>query len=163
MATPTYSLIDSVTLGSSASSVSFTGISATGKGDLVLVTDTITVSGAAAYFTRFNSDTGVNYSTVGYYGSGTVAVSNNTTADYFDLQGFSIASTSRSLVLMNIQDFSATNKHKTVLTRANRPDGSVYGGAGRWANTNAITSIDVSASSNFAAGSTFHLYQIVSE
>jgi|TARA_R110000765_G_scaffold137345_2_gene236817 hypothetical protein len=142
--------------------VTFSSISATGKGDLVLVTDTITVSGAAAYLTRFNSDTGVNYSTAGFYGSG-VAVSNNTDADYFDLQGFSIASTSRSLVVMNIQDFWATNKHKSVLTRANRTDSSVYVGAGRWANTNAITTIDVSASSNFAAGSTFHLYQIVSE
>ena len=163
MATPTYTLIDSTTLGSSASSVTFSGISATGKGDLVLVTDTITVSGAAAYYTRFNSDTGSNYSTVGMYGNGTSGVSNNTTANYFDLQGFAIASTSRSLVLMNIQDFSATNKHKSVLTRANRPDSSVYGGAGRWSNTNAITSIAVSASSNFAAGSTFHLYQLVSE
>jgi len=41
MATPTYDLLDSTVLTSSASTVTFSGISATGKGDLVLVINAI--------------------------------------------------------------------------------------------------------------------------
>ena len=48
MATPTYTLIDSTTLTSSASSVTFSSISATGKGDLVLVSNVIVANGYEA-------------------------------------------------------------------------------------------------------------------
>tara|TARA_R110000824_G_scaffold184012_4_gene365050 strand:- start:103 stop:570 length:468 start_codon:yes stop_codon:yes gene_type:complete len=150
--TAKFTVLGSTTLATASSGVTFGSIPG-GYKDLVLITDTSTVS-SAAYLTRFNSDTGVNYSTVGFYGGSN---SNNTTADYFDLQGFAVTTAFRSLLIMDIQDYSATDKHKTVLTRASRADIAAYAGAGRWANTNAITTIDISASSNFAAGSTFRL------
>jgi hypothetical protein len=69
MSTPTYTLIDSVTLGASAASVTFSSISATGKGDLVLVSNVIVANGYEAGV-RFNSDSGNNYTMVNMRGTG---------------------------------------------------------------------------------------------
>jgi hypothetical protein len=60
-------------------------------------------------------------------------------------------------------DYSATDKHKTVLTRNNITDNNVTAIASRWANTAAITSVTVlSPSSTITSGSTISLYAIVS-
>jgi hypothetical protein len=62
-----------------------------------------------------------------------------------------------------IMDYSATDKHKTVLTTRILAASYVDRFAQRWANTSAITSMEVFASSNaFAIGSTFSLYGIAS-
>ena len=108
MATPTYTLIDSVTLTSSASSVSFTGISATGKGDST---------------SNFN------------------------------------------LMKVEFQDYSATDKHKSYLIRSDESSFTTQALAGRWASTSALASLYIYGGgfTNFAIGSTFHLYQLVSE
>ena len=162
MATPTYTLIDSVTLGSSASSVTFSGISATGKGDLVLVIEQSSVSGVIAARGVFNSDSSSSYNTVLMQGDGSSPATGSGTNTYFN---FGVSSdTSKTISRIQIQDFSATDKHKTCLARLGRADYVTYASALRWASTSAITSIDITASaSSFAAGSTFHLYQIVSE
>ena len=162
MPTPTYTLIDSVTLGSSASSVTFSGISAAGKGDLVLTME-FKGSGGNAYgaFT-FNGDTGSNYTSVFAYGDGSSAASS--TASNTKFAYFAATTTDAYLERYEILDYSATDKHKTILGRGDRANYRTHMVAGRWANTSAITSIEIFALSNsYAAGSTFHLYQLVSE
>ena len=61
-------------------------------------------------------------------------------------------------------DYSATDKHKTVITRASSAGYYIGMSAGRWANTNAITSVSAVMESGrtWSIGSTFALYGIVS-
>ena len=165
MATPTYDLLDSTTLTSSASSVTFSGISGTGKGDLVLVANVKATAGVDSLL-RFNSDTGSNYSWVRASGNGSSAASFANTTDGIYLNAVaSFDSTNFNSVIVQIMDYAATNKHKSVLSRANNASLGVEMGASRWANTAAITTIEFrsGSSTQFVANSTFHLYQIVSE
>ncbi|NBQ97859.1 MAG: hypothetical protein EBU12_06490, partial [Microbacteriaceae bacterium] len=57
----TYSQIASTTLGSAASSVTFSSIAATYT-DLVIVVQAAVTAGSIALRMQFNSDTGTNYS-----------------------------------------------------------------------------------------------------
>jgi hypothetical protein len=163
MATPTYTLIDSVTLGASAASVTFSSISATGKGDLVLVVDG-SASADSLAFIEFNSDTTmVNYFFVYALGTGS-STSSSAVQDpgYLPIQK---NISGNALMITQVLDFSASDKHKSVLNRGNSTQFGTTAAAHRWASTSAITSVyiyEVNATS-FSAGSTFHLYQLVSE
>tara|TARA_R110000765_G_scaffold111704_2_gene203638 strand:- start:521 stop:1009 length:489 start_codon:yes stop_codon:yes gene_type:complete len=162
MPTPTYTLIDSTTLGSSASSVTFSSISATGKGDLVLVFD-CQGSNSNTIKGNLNSDTGTNYSMVSMEQDGATTLSDSGTGTAYFHAGV-CRDTSRSINIVNIMDFSATDKHTTLLSRENAALARMGARAMRWANTAAVTSVAVSCSAGtFNTGSTFFLYQIVSE
>lgn len=156
--TPTHVLLNQVTLSSSTSSVIIDGIPAT-YGDLVLL-----VNGPASNgfdFIRFNSNTS-GYSRVGMGGNGSTTISfaaGDTTA--VDV-GMGVSHTFNYVI--NIMDYSATDKHKTVLLRGNVPQGTanqpVLAGAYRWANTSAITSITFSTGGSYLSGTTFSLYGV---
>lgn len=168
MATPTYTLIDSVTLGSSASSVTFSGISATGKGDLVLVISAKAVEGNGVVRMRINGDSGANYYSVAMFGTGSTASSSLNSG--FNQQTLthsenSISTSTFNLMKVELQDYSATDKHKSYLIRSNESSFTTQGLAGRWASTSALTSLYIYGGgfTNFAIGSTFFLYQLVSE
>lgn len=166
MSTPTYTLIDSVILGSSASSVTFSGISGTGKGDLVLVVNAFPNGGTIAGYLEVNGDTGSNYSIVNMRGNGSSANSLTTTQANFRINVYdTYAPTGQSFnSITSLQDFAATDKHKSILSRSNNAATGTEAIAGRWANTSAITSVKFFTINNsYAIGSTFHLYQIVSE
>jgi hypothetical protein len=75
----------------------------------------------------------------------------------------SITTAFSNVTIVHIMDYSATDKHKTVLSRANRASSGVDAIAGRWASTSAITSIKYFASGRtLDIGSTVALYGIVS-
>ena len=154
MATPTYTLIDSVTLGSASSTVSFTSIPA--GGDLVIViAGSLTASNRNVRFTINGTTSG--YSWVAVHGDGSSAYS-----DYAESQAYMDYGYVRETFLATISlfDFSATNKHKSMLSRSGSDeDTSAY--AGKWANTAAITSLSFFANAaSYSAGTTFHLYNI---
>jgi hypothetical protein len=137
--------------------VTFSSIPATYR-DLVLVIDFVGSSGTVGGNVRFNSDSGSNYPRVTMVGSNDVASSTSGTET--SILSTTSDSTARVLATFNIMDYSATDKHKSVLTRANRPT-TVLAGAWRWADTAAITTIQVSTAANsYAAGSVFSLYGI---
>jgi len=166
MATPTYTLIDSVTLGSSASSVTFSGISAAGKGDLVLAIQQNSAT-AQDIRLRFNGDSGSNYSYVYMLGNGSTATSEAGSFSAVRVGVNSLSTgTNKQQAIIQIMDY-ASDKHKSVLARSNVTGGDEPGAeatANRWANTSAITTILIGVSATeFVAGSTFFLYQIVSE
>jgi hypothetical protein len=160
MATPTHTLIDSTTLATSASSVTFSGISGTGKGDLVLVVDG-SASADSLAFIEFNGDTtDANYFFVYALGDGSSTASGS--GDAFPLMPFNTST--RSQAIVQVSDFAASDKHKTSLVRDSESGGVVVMRAVRWANTSPITSLKFkTGSGNFAIGSTFHLFQLVSE
>lgn len=159
MATPTYDLLDSVTLSSSASSVTFSSIDQSYR-DLVLVAEAKFSASDYLGF-RLNGDTGSNYSYVGMYGTGSAAGSQSGTFSAAFANGF--YGSTNVLGIIQIMDYTATDKHKPILTRGNH-SGVVNAWAQRYASTSAITSIQFYEidGGNLLAGSTFYLYGVAS-
>lgn len=160
MATPTYDLLDSVTLSSSSSSVTFSSIDQSYR-DVVLIVEALgNASSAANVLVTFNSDSGSNYPYVGMSGNGSTAISFTGTST--SISGFGSDGTTRVFSSFQINDYSATGKHKTVLVRANRPDSVIQARAARWANTSAITTVTITdnLANGYAAGSTFYLWGV---
>jgi hypothetical protein len=108
---------------------------------------------------RFNGDTGNNYFMVEMRGNGSTTFS-GTLTDSFALAGQ--LTTTQGNFINQIMDYSATDKHKTLLARSNGSGTQVQGHASRWANTAAITSFVVSNAGTFSTGTTFNLYGIAS-
>lgn len=158
MPTPTYTPLANITLGSSAASVTFSSISQAYR-DLVLVVQSGTTGGADMSI-RLNSDSGSNYNWVQMYGNGSTATSNSFSAQnhFFD---YGTPTTVAAMMTMQLQDYSATDKHKSVLARRDWAAGLTLASAGRWASTSAVTALQVYAfSGSFIAGSTFALYGV---
>jgi hypothetical protein len=151
-----YTALANVTLGSSASTVTFSSISGSYR-DLVLVIDA-TLSGAGQPTIELNSDSG-NYSMVMMGGTGSSTQSATDTLIYIGSNFSNYASFTSQI---NLMDYSATDKHKTVLIRAGASATSVVATAARWANTAAVTSIRCRtlSASTYQAGSTFALYGV---
>lgn len=147
-----------LTLGSAASTVTFSSIPATYR-DLRLVCafgstrldDTLVA---------YNSDTSNIYTNVEMVGTGSAAQSSAFTRTGAFLTYTVGGSVSTSV--MDIFDYSATDKHKSHLSRNGMPTGSVSAVAGRWPSTSAITSLRISCQTGpFNAGTTFSLYGIL--
>ena len=156
MATPTYDLLDSTTLASAASSVTFSSIDQS-YGDLVLVA-TGGMSSGSSLEIQFNGDTSSTTSPSVYMdGNGSSGSSATATRSFITF------STADSLGIMQVMDYPATEKHKPLLIRSNT--GSIVRAlAGRWANTSAITSIKLldTGGASLTSGSTFSLFGIAS-
>ena len=155
----TYELIETTTLTSSASSVTFSSITQDYR-DLVLVSSVIAGSSNFELKAQFNSDSGSNYARVYALAFSGGELSGSATTTY-NLAGATGTSSHPSCDIFQILDYSQTDKHKSSLTRRNIDAGTLME-AGRWANTSAITSIVLSAAINLESGSTFSLYGIAS-
>jgi hypothetical protein len=160
----TYTLIDSEVLASAAASVTFSSIPADYR-DLVLVVSGKSSSGTIPAQIRLNGSS-VGYNYVGMSGNGSSPASfSGSSMDFGNLSDFASMTASNDVVwIFQFMDYSQTNKHKTVLSRANAANSGTDAIAMRWANTAAITSITLQvylgAGGNFAAGNTFYLYGI---
>jgi hypothetical protein len=129
---------------------------------LILVA-TGTSSAGADFYTRFNSDSGSNYSRVLMYAPPATSLAQTSRSAVESSTG----PTSLQPTFLQIMDYSATNKHKTVLQRqgliATDSTFFVSASASRWANTAAITTVSLTtASGTFNAGFTFNLFGIAS-
>ena len=160
MPTATYTALANLTLGSAQTSVSFSSIPSSYR-DLVLIFNGSAASSQGADYLYFNSDTTqANYSwlRIQWDGSG-YATSTGSDSSVGD-----ITSGSPNTVIMNIMDYSATDKHKTRIVKTTNTNGVSLVYASRWANTAAVTSLsyDSATGGQFVAGSTFALYGIAS-
>lgn len=164
MPTPTYDLIASTTLAASSSSVVFGSLPQTYR-DLVLVADVI-AGATQGVNVRFNSDTGTNYSVVMMRGEPAGTQSSSNTFNEIYATWSSINSGAKGQVNLSLMDYSATDKHKTMLIRnAYTGTSGMFSEAHaiRWANTAAITNIQFyPTTGSFASGTTFNLYGIAS-
>ena len=162
MPTPTYTPLATVTLGSSASSVTFSSIPATYRDLVVVLSGTMNTYDSSAI--RFNADSGSNYNYVFMFGNGSTTGSISA-ANTFGYIG-DVSATTRGINIIQVMDYSATDKHKTYLSRANISDSSTNAIAGRWANTAAITSVQILAGATgtrtFSTGTTLNLFGIAS-
>lgn len=152
MPTPTYDLLASSVLTTATASVTFSSISQDYR-DLVLVTEN-----DGAYFIRVNSDSSSTYENVRMTGDGSTPSSSTFSITFWAPTNLGTA----GLGVWQIMDYSATDKHKTALSRLNRASGNVSAAAHRYPSNSAITTIilDTGGNPDFSAGSTFHLYGI---
>lgn len=155
------------TLASSSATVTFSSIPSTYR-DLRLImshTNTAAATGSDS-FMRVNGDTGSNYFHTQMWGNGSSALSATATAGYFMFSLDSISTPSN--IIIDLMDYSSTDRYKSMLVRQNQGDYGVYANAVRWAGTAAITSITLTSADQlgtgtpdqFAAGSTFSLYGV---
>jgi hypothetical protein len=156
MPTATYVPIATITLTNSPNSVTFSSIPGTYR-DLVLVSNQKGTILNESFVSLNGSSSG--FSGVRMIGSGGGATSNT----YSDNTGMGVMLDSDGFFTYQFMDYSATDKHKTILAKQVRGQNSVVAAtAHRWANTSAITSITI-AGQPFAywnAGTYFSLYGI---
>lgn len=165
----TYTALATTTLSSSASSVTFSSISGSYR-DLVIVANYKKAdANTGGYFLmlQFNGSTSsAVYSYVRMWGENSSGYSTSGTLSgiFAGLapSGGNVWCMARSQIL----DYSASDKHTTVLSRADWDDALVdenaYATACRWAVTDVVTSVKVllSGGQSFDTGTTISLYGI---
>lgn len=163
MPTPTYDLIDSTTLGSSVSSVTFSSIPQDYQ-DLIVVVNPVATGSADARL-RLNGNTGAVYKRVAGYGNGSSAFG----AIYSESSGWQINqlaypdSNQDTLWILQFFSYSDTSRYKTILGRSNKASQGTEMEAYKYENTGAISTILFYLNSgSYAAGSTFYLFGIAS-
>lgn len=147
-------LLQSVTLAASTSTVTFSNIPGS-YSDLRIVINATANSGYNVPV-AFNGDTTAsNYPSV-YAGGDGSATSSGTLNNYIA----GVYTGNLSLTTIDIMDYSATNKHKTWLSRLSVSTNASSMIVGRWANTTPITSVAFAIPGTWSTGSTFNLYGV---
>lgn len=159
----TYTPIATTTLGSAASSITFSSIPATYT-DLRLVLNVTSVSVSDNFQIQFNSDTATNYSQTLLIGNGTTASSTRYTSSSVIWDATNLSTTLPSFITLDIFSYAGST-NKTALMSSNED----YNGSGftkasvhLWRSTSAITSIDIKMPSGrtFSIGTTATIYGI---
>ena len=158
-----YTPLANVTLGSSAATVTFSSINQ-GFRDLVLIIDNareVTNIGASMQM-RFNSNAGSIYTNVYMSGNGSSTSSSFGSDTFFALSsGQGLSTSNPQSFIVNIMDYSTTNKNKTLLARNDMPSANVAASAQRFAANDAVTSMTLFLfMGSIAANTTFALYGV---
>jgi hypothetical protein len=159
----TYEPIATTTLGSAATTVTFSSISSTYT-DLILVAAPLS-SAAEELVMQFNGDTSAVYSATIVWGSGSSAGSVRSTGQNSAVLNYyaSVGGTQNTQIF-NVMNYANTTTFKTIIGRAGRSDSGVDATVALWRNTSAINSVALKLknSNNFLTGSTFTLYGVKS-
>lgn len=160
----TYEPITSTTLGASATTITLSSIAASWT-DLKLILTATSVSAGGTTYANFNGVTSAVYSWIHLIGTGgaaTTAVSNPSNIIFFN--GISVGSITTNLNIIDILGYADTTLYKTVLNRytcdSNTASNENALTAGSFKSTAAITSITLTNSNVFAAGTTVTLFGI---
>jgi hypothetical protein len=154
MPTATYIALQNITLPSNQTEVTFASIPSSYR-DLVLVYNGTNSNSAAGMEIYLNNDTG-NRFWVWMIGDASATSSTGSVFHFF-------GTTSLAASILNIMEYSSTDKHKILLWQDN-VEGVVRVNAGRWGSTAPVTSVKIArtAGQTIQAGSTFALYGIAS-
>ena len=167
-----YDLLETTTLTSSASSVTFSGLGS--YSDYAHLQIRIVARNDSAYnggtaYLHMNSDTGNSYSRHYFQGNGsTVTAVGQADRDFMDAgqtAGGNLGSNIFAASVTDILDFSSTTKKTTMRTLSGVAGGTfnvVKFGSALYNNTAAVTNLNFYAGStdNFVAGSRFSIYGI---
>lgn len=158
MPTPTYIPLATTTLGSSTSQITLSSIPATYR-DLILIVNVPPIAGSELVM-RLNGDTGANYSRVyGEYIYGSVGQASSSGDTQLPVGAYGA---DKATLICHIMDYSATDKHKTLLARGDSATATKMT-ALLYSSTSAITSILVKLNTeNMPTGTTINLYGIAS-
>ena len=155
----TFEPISTTTLGSAASSITFSSIPGTYTDLRIILVGTVNSAGGPSV--TFNGDTGSNYSRTFIVGNGSAASSGRST----DGQSFNLGywdTTYPCMATLDIFSYAgSTNKSALgdVASDQNSSLGRVQKNAALWRSTSAITSVTLSAS--FDAGTRATIYGIL--
>jgi len=159
----TYEPIATTTLGSAASSVTFSGISGSYT-DIVAIANVKNTVGAGYWLqAQFNGFTSNQYSTTVLQGSGSAASSYRYSNESDGVRCGATYTSNFTPAIINILNYSNSTTFKTVLSRFNDGGNTVQALVGLFRQTGAITSIKFqieSGTADIASGSTFTLYGI---
>ena len=164
LSTNSFESIQTVTLGSAASSVSFTSIPSTYKHlQIRFIANNASNSDVKA---QFNGDTTSNYARHYLYGDGSSAAAGANAGDNAMSFGYVPNATANifGAGIIDILDYANTNKYKTARSLAgNDKNGSglivLY--SSLWQSTSAVTSISMfPGAGNFNQYSSFALYGV---
>jgi hypothetical protein len=157
----TYTQISSITLAAASSSVTFSSIPQNFR-DLVLVVSGAVTGSQGNNWLFLNGDTSQsNYSFVRMLGDGS---STSSGVNQSGVNGAAVSDmvSSQNQAIVQIMDYSTTDKHKTRLSRSDQPSSTAIAYASRWTNTAAVTSLIFAGGNggNLASGTTVTLYGI---
>jgi hypothetical protein len=160
----TYEPIATTTLGTAASSITFSSISANYT-DLIVICNVLPSTNQSFNLRVGNGsiDTGTNYSYTRLFGSGASASSDrgsNTANSWGSWGVFSQANTPLTFITQ-IQNYSNTTTNKTYITRI-ADDFTQYVGAivSLWRSTSAINTISLVSGANMSIGTIVTLYGV---
>jgi hypothetical protein len=163
--TATYDSIATTTLGSAASTITFSSIPATYTDLHIVLVATTTV--ADAIYIRYNGDTGANYSRTVLQGDGSTAASSRQSSENFIyLTRTNLDTTLPQLFEIDVFSYAGSTNKTCLVASSQDKNGSglVVREVGLWRNTSAITEVLLSSfSSTFKIGTTATLYGIKSE
>lgn len=160
----TYEPIATTTLGSAASTITFSSIPATYT-DLRL---TLVINGMSAgnrTGIQFNGDTSSLYSTTRLQGDGATASSTtNNTNPNIRITDVNQASTSLQFITLDVFSYAGSTNKTALATLSNDVNGSgyVYRSVGLYRSTSAINSVNIMllSAGTMSAGTTATLYGI---
>lgn len=163
MPTITYTPLATTTLAAAAANVTFSSISQSYR-DLVCVVSGKTSIGSNSEFTIVVNADATTYYFIYMAGNGSSGSSSYSNNNYGAASSsVALATTSDQLNLkIDFLDYSATDKHKMMIVRADNSATGAESRVIRWPSNSAINSIkfSVGTGANFPAGSTFALYGI---
>jgi len=157
----TYEPIATTTLGSAAASITFSSIASSWT-DLRLVL--VATASGGTKFLRFKSST-IGYNKTWILGDGSSATSGRSTSyPRLDLNSQDTGDSTPSLDTVDVFSYAGSTNKTCLMTSSHDENGSgqVMRQVGLWANTAAITQIDLllSSSNTWSAGTTATLYGI---
>lgn len=164
----TYEPIATTTLASAVTNYTFNSISGAYTDLILIISGKAGANPSYGSTLQFNGDTGTNYDFVYMYGTGSSAASSSKTSQTYATLGYGtgVGSSSPTIYIAHIQNYSNTTTYKSVISRASNYD-TTYGGTemsvSSWRSTSAITSIKVDnpfGSMTFAIGTTMTLFGI---
>lgn len=167
-----YDLLETTTLTTSASSVTFSGLGAYSDYRHLQIRSITRTNRPSAFSTlsrlRFNSDSATNYAQHILFGQGSSVVTqgfaNVSGFDRMYSDGADSPAGSFTANVIDLLDFASVSKYKTLKLLGGHAQSSniIMLSSGLWMNTSAVTSItfDDFQSNSFVAGSRFSLYGV---
>ena len=159
-----FDLLETTTLTSSASSVTFSGLGAYSGYKSLQIRTVISADFSGSIWLRANSDTGSNYAWHRLQGNGSSAASQSATTQS-KMEIHYVYGLGWSAGVYDLLDFSSTSKYKTFRGLGGVADATsvIRLMSGLWQNTSAVTSLTISPPDggyNLLTGSRFSLYGV---
>lgn len=162
----TYEPIATTTLGTAASSISFSSISSAYTDLKIILVASNTTNNFNIRF-RFNSDTGSNYDSLILYGYNTTAGAGNENAMTENIANYSQGmpvTPNYGLYTFDVMSYAGSTFKTTINTASEdlSSQGEVSRIVNMWENTSAINAISIRVTGgNFTVGTTATLYGIL--